>query len=634
MSVSLSIWAQALYRNPLFLFMKQFESYFTEKAIITHLCKMRVKIAKNRNKKYLIHLLTDSENYNYHKIELSKFDNIQNDFQKYQKQLLDCLSEMLPSRKKWIKLGVNSRLNKKNNESLTSNDKNFYSLLKTIQVYRKKDVKVEWLIKLDKFVEDLKNSIIDNDYVIESPVIYPKLKDDLKLKEKNVCRPISLFSLKNRIILSLTNNYLTKLFDDDFQDSSYAFRSKKNKNNSAILTHHDCIKDIIELQKSSEKGTLWVVECDMEKFYDSVNHKIIKKLFDDLIIKANEKHPNLDLSNAKNIFYQFLDCYAFNKNIPKPSDLKYWESYKIPLGEFGWVEKELKEKNYYKNIEDERIGVPQGGALSGLIANIALNETDKKMLETKVFYIRFCDDMLIIHNDYDECNNAKEIYINSLEDLKLVPHPFKNNINLKKQREKQHKNKTNITLKPFWKGKSKGPYKWDSIEEEGFPWIGFVGYEIHHEGYIRVRKKSLEKELNKQEDVVSEIKKAIDKGLRKSINYVKESAINRLIGMSVGRVNLTNFDKISNDMCWKNGFKELTNNKYSINQLKHLDRNRNRLVYNLLKELEEQEEVEKFEKFEEPKNKKNQVKKKKSRQIIDYNKPFSYYYQVIERNND
>ena len=31
----------------------------------------------------------------------------------------------------------------------------------------------------------------------------------------------------------------------------------------------------------------------------------------------------------------------------------------------------------------ERIGVPQGGALSGLIANIALNEADKKMQETQ-----------------------------------------------------------------------------------------------------------------------------------------------------------------------------------------------------------------------------------------------------------
>lgn len=605
--------------------MKQFETFFTEEAIINHLCKMRVKIAKNRNKKHLIHLLTDSDKFNYHKLESSKFKNIQNDFQDYQKKFLDSLNEILPSRKKWVKLGFDSRRNRRTNESLNSTDKNLYSLLKTIQVYRKKEQKIDWLIKLDVFVEDIIQSVNDVNFQLKSPVIYPKLKDDLKLNEKNICRPISLFALKDRIILSITNNYLTKLFDDDFQNSSYAFRSKKNKTNTAILTHHDCIKDIIELQKQFENQPLWVVECDMEKFYDSVDHKIIKNLFNNLVVNAIKRYPELNFKNAENIFYQFLDCYAFNKNVPKPTDIDYWNSYKIPLGEFEWVEKGLKENNYYENIDNERIGVPQGGALSGLIANIALNEADKKMLDTNVFYIRFCDDMLIINNNYEQCNIAKDLYINSLRELKLVPHPFKENVHLKKEREKKSKDKPDITLKPFWKGKSKGPYKWDSIENDGFPWIGFVGYEIHHNGFIRVRKKSLEKELNKQEDVILEIQNAIQNGLRKSVNSVKESAINRLIGMSVGRVNLNNFDKISNDMCWKNGFKELKSNKYSIRQLKHLDRNRNKLYFDLIKNLENQKD----EKDDDEKNVINN-----SRQVVNYNKPFSYYYQVIERNNE
>jgi hypothetical protein len=45
---------------------------------------------------------------------------------------------------------------------------------------------------------------------------------------KNECRPICMFNLTDRIILSTTNKFLTRLLDDYFQDSSYAFRSKKN----------------------------------------------------------------------------------------------------------------------------------------------------------------------------------------------------------------------------------------------------------------------------------------------------------------------------------------------------------------------------------------------------------------------
>jgi hypothetical protein len=87
--------------------------------------------------------------------------------------------------------------------------------------------------------------------------------------------------------------------------------------------------------------------------------------------------------------------------------LKYWESYSIPNGVFKWVDNELSELGYYSSIENERIGIPQGGALSGLIANIILNVADKVVLETGAFYLRFCDDMIILHPDKSNCERAK-----------------------------------------------------------------------------------------------------------------------------------------------------------------------------------------------------------------------------------
>jgi len=235
--------------------------------------------------------------------------------------------------------------------------------------------------------------------------------------------------------------------------------------------------------------------------------------------------------------------------------------------------------------------------------------------------MRFCDDMIIMHPDKTTCEVAKEMYVNILKGLKLVPHKFKDESHLK-EKILPIKGNRDFTYAPFWKGKSKGPYKWGAHNENGFPWIGFVGYEIHHEGHIRVRKRSFLKEINKQNEVVEDIKKAVNQGKRKSKGSISESAIQRLVGMSVGRVNLRNFETVSNDLCWKNGFKSLNNNFYSVQQIKELDRNRNKLYYDLLKYLQELED-----------DGKDKIDSK-SRQIIHFNKPFSYYYQIIERNKN
>ena len=86
--------------------------------------------------------------------------------------------------------------------------------------------------------------------------------------------------------------------------------------------------------------------------------------------------------------------------------------------------------------------------------------------------------------------------------------------------------------------------------------------------------------------------------------------------MSVGRVKMYNYDKVPANLCWKNGFKELTLNKYSLKQVKELDRNRNKIYYRLFKDIDEKE---------------SKNKSKTRRLPYKYNKPFSYYYQILER---
>jgi hypothetical protein len=585
--------------------MKSFDQFFNENEILRQICKIRVKLAKSKSKKHLIHLLTSNPKFNYHK-NLAKIPT--NEFEKYQTELVQFLSTILPPRKKWVKLGSNSRRKPhRANEFLTSNDKNFYSLLKTIKVHKQKKSTEQWFINLQQYIIEIQTLAVNKEYSISPPIIFPKLKEKLKKAGKNECRPICMFGLKDRIILSITNKFLTRLFDKYFQDSSYAFRSKKNEENK-ILSHHDCVKKILKYKSEIESDELFVVECDMKKFYDTVNHRIALHLFDELIKQATEDNLEIDLKPPINIFKSYLSCFSFNFDIPKSSNTEYWESYRIPNGEFTWVTDEIS--THYSDITQERVGVPQGGALSGLIANIYLNQADLALKDLNVLYLRFCDDMIIIADNLVEIVFAKTRYERNLNLLKLFPHKFKSESELFTMDGK------NKNFKSFWNGKSKGPYRWGKIENNCFPWIGFVGYEINYEGDVRVRKKSFEKELKKQKLIIDEIKKAINEGMRKPKGTATESAINRLIGMSVGRIGLDNFEEVSTDLCWKNGFKELTINKHSIRQIKEFDRNRSKLYYKLLKEVKEPEiELEEIE----------------PRQIIKYNKPFSYFYQILER---
>lgn len=589
--------------------MKTFESSFSRNEILRVICKVRVKLAKNKSKKHLLHLLTSNPDYNYH-LRLNVAVN--NDFEYNEKELAEFLSSILPPRKKWVKLGEKSRRKQRNsNEFISSNDRNYYCLIKTIKLERKKNEKAEWYPRLENFIDEIVTISKGGKYEVKGPIIFPKLKEQLRINEPNECRPICIYSLKDRIVLSLTNRFLTKIFDEHFQDSSIAFRSKRNSKGE-IFSHHDCIVGINNFRKENFGSDLYVAECDMKKFYDTVNHKIVLRLFCELIKKSRNKYPEHNFDVPIKIFKSYLKSFAFNVDIPKPSDRYYWDSYKIDMGFFGWIEKDDYRKHYYW-FSRNRIGVPQGGALSGLIANIYLNQADVKLKGMGVFYQRFCDDMIIVAKDFNTCQSAMNVYEGELKKLKLFPHNFKSSNELRKFNGDQ------VCLKDFWKGKSKGPYKWGRVEDNGFPWIGFVGYEIDYLGNIRVRKKSLIKEISKQKKVIFEIKKAVKIGMRRPKGTAVESAINRLIGMSVGRIALHNFDEVSTDMCWKNGFRELTVNPHSIRQIKQLDRNRSRLYYKLIKEINE------------PEADLGEIGENGKRKFVKYDKPFSYFHQIIER---
>lgn len=547
--------------------MKEFEQYIDYESVKLYLCKIRAKRAKQLGRKHLVHALSCSKETNYHlnrnnELELNKE--------------LKMLHDMMPSRRKWKKLNKRNRY-PDSNQRINSFEYNLKSLLITFDYYEKNEPNENFLVNLRQFVKELKTAINDSDFKFDPPEINPRLKDKTKPEDKT-CRPIAQYKLRDRIIIGLTNRYLTDLFDKYFEECSYAFRALQIKDgDKKHLSHHDAVKEILEYRRLNYGNHLYVSECDISKFYDAVSHTIVKKLFKRLAQKARADYgKDYDL-RAERIFYSYLDSYSFPQNVLKCNDPKnssYWSEHHIPDGNYGWVEKELIDNHYFDKPRKARIGVPQGGAISGFIANIVLDYVDKEILklnDDKLFYGRFCDDMVLIHPDKEKCKEASKIYYDSLMKLKLIPHKFKEGLA--------------NTKDSFWNEKSKSTYKWSYSEKDAFPWFGFVGYEIHYSGSLRVRKKSLKKEKDKQKEVVQQIINALNEGKRKSDESIFESAANRLIGMSVGRVNLSNYKTIKSDMCWVRGFHLLDKNRHTIAQVKGLDSHRNAQISRLKKHL-------------------------------------------------
>ncbi len=543
------------------------EDYFSYKKILISICKIRAKQAKLRSKKHLVHLLSSDVRTNYHLNHKKNQNKVNKD--------LELLNSIMPPRRKWKTLKKDRRYIN-NHQKIDSIQYNTEAILETVRYYKDKHPNEPFIINLNKFIKDIQDSILNPNFSFITPQIIPQAKS----KGQSKCRPIALFNLKDRIIISLTNQYLSQFFDEHFYSESHAFRPKRFYDDKTIVTSHHHAMDSILKYRSNYKGKkLYVSECDISKFYDSVNHTIVKKCFKKLIAQSSS---SID-SNAERIFYKYLDSYSFVHNVKIYNNTKkysaYWEQHKISDGHFGWIDNELKELKYYQNINRNRIGVPQGGAISGLIANMVLHFADIDLLknkDNKLHYVRFCDDMVIIHPYKKQCKEYYDIYTRSLKKLKLVPHPSINFNFLNRN-----------TFKEFWseETKSKSPYKWSYLSKNSTRWIGFVGYEISYNNEIRVRKRSLNKEKSKQRELVELTLSSLKNGQRKSRDTVIESVCNRLIGMSVGRISMKNFTQIENDFCWAKGFNRLSKNNHIAKQLKNLDKYRSKQIARLKREL-------------------------------------------------
>jgi len=144
---------------------------------------------------------------------------------------------------------------------------------------------------------------------------------------------------------------MQRIFEPKFCDCSYGFRAQRSP--------HQAIARVEEYLKG---GYQWVLEVDIEKFFDSVEQK---KLID---LVAEE----IADGRVLRLIQSFLRCGVME-------DMK---------------------------VEYRVTGTPQGGVISPLLANIYLHPYDEKMTQEGYKVVRFADDIIILCRSRIEAEKA------------------------------------------------------------------------------------------------------------------------------------------------------------------------------------------------------------------------------------
>lgn len=160
-------------------------------------------------------------------------------------------------------------------------------------------------------------------------------------KPEGGVRNLGVPTVTDRFVQQAVAQVVTPIYEEQFHDHSYGFRPNRCAQ-QAIITALDMMND----------GKDWIVDIDLEKFFDTVNHDKLMTLIGRTIKDGD----------VISIIRKFL-----------ASGIMVDDEYK-----------------------DSVIGTPQGGSLSPLLANIMLNELDKEMEQRGLNFVRYADDCMIM----------------------------------------------------------------------------------------------------------------------------------------------------------------------------------------------------------------------------------------------
>ena len=183
----------------------------------------------------------------------------------------------------------------------------------------------------------------------------PVLKVEIPKPGGKGMRMLGIPTVIDRLIQQALHQVLSPLFEPHFSESSYGFRPQRSAQEA-----------VVKALQYVRAGRRWVVDIDLEKFFDRVNHDI---LMSRLARRIKDKRV-----------LRLIRCYL----------------------QAGMMSNGL--------TTARREGTPQGGPLSPLLSNILLDELDKELERRGHKFCRYADDC----NVYVQSRSAGERVLKSL----------------------------------------------------------------------------------------------------------------------------------------------------------------------------------------------------------------------------
>ncbi|MDE7282321.1 MAG: group II intron reverse transcriptase/maturase [Lachnospiraceae bacterium] len=174
-------------------------------------------------------------------------------------------------------------------------------------------------------------------------------------------RNLGVPTIVDRFIQQAIAQVLTPIFEEQFHDHSYGFRPTRCAQ-QAVIKALEMIND----------GHSWIVDIDLAKFFDTVNH-------DKLMTILGRTVKDGDVISIVR---------------------KFLVSGIMVDGEY----------------EDSIIGTPQGGNLSPLLSNIMLNELDKEIEARGLDFVRYADDCIIMVGSKQAAERVMKSIIRFIEE--------------------------------------------------------------------------------------------------------------------------------------------------------------------------------------------------------------------------
>jgi len=191
-------------------------------------------------------------------------------------------------------------------------------------------------------VEELREYLVNHWPAIKEQLLageyYPQPVKGVEIpKPKGGKRKLGIPTVLDRLIQQALLQVLQEQWDETFSEASYGFRPGRSAHQA-----------VAQAQKHIKLGYRWVVDTDLEKFFDRVNHdklmgEVRKRIKDRRVIQ---------------LIRRYLEAGAVTKG----------------------------------RLHETKEGTPQGGPLSPLLANVLLDQLDRELTRRGHRFVRYADD--------------------------------------------------------------------------------------------------------------------------------------------------------------------------------------------------------------------------------------------------